>query len=60
MYDTFSFTGTGDEDILKQSLMPIVDIKTCNTTDSLAGQITDFMFCGGFKKGGNDACQVSY
>ena len=38
--------------------MPIVDVKTCNNTPSLKGEITDFMICGGFEQGKNDACQV--
>ncbi|XP_052105152.1 suppressor of tumorigenicity 14 protein-like isoform X2 [Mytilus californianus] len=49
--------GTGHDDILKQTPMPIEDTQTCNNTSNLKGDITDYMFCGGFKEGKNDACQ---
>lgn len=50
--------GTKHADILKQTLMPIVDTKKCNTSQDLEGEITPFMFCAGFKEGKHDACQV--
>ncbi|VDI31674.1 suppressor of tumorigenicity protein 14 [Mytilus galloprovincialis] len=52
-----STQGTGNANILKQTPMPIEDTQTCNSTSNLKGDITDYMFCGGFKEGLNDACQ---
>ncbi|XP_052105156.1 coagulation factor IX-like [Mytilus californianus] len=51
--------GTGHENVLKNTKLPIKDTKKCNTTinPTLAGQITENMFCAGFQGGGHDACQ---
>lgn len=48
---------TGSADILKQSLMPIVDRQTCNNTQGFIGDITPHMVCSGWEEGKNDACQ---
>ena len=55
---TVLYIETGHADILKQTLMPIVDTKKCNTSKDLEGEITPYMFCAGFKLGKHDACQV--
>ena len=51
---------TGSPDILKQSLMPIVDRQTCNNTQGFIGDITPHMVCSGWEEGKNDACQVFF
>ncbi|XP_071164448.1 suppressor of tumorigenicity 14 protein homolog isoform X5 [Mytilus edulis] len=48
---------TGNEDKLKNTVMPIVDTNKCNGTEDLKDQITPYMFCAGFQQGKNDACQ---
>ena len=52
-------TGTGNESVLKNTIMPVVSNDKCNGSDALKNQITKYMFCAGFQEGKNDACQVS-
>jgi len=51
--------GTGDNTVLRQVLTPIIATKTCNGTDSWAGEITDAMVCAGYKDGQKGICNVS-
>lgn len=54
------YSGTGNDNVLKQTLMPIVDRDTCNNTKYMVGLITPYMICSGWEEGKNDACQVHY
>ncbi|KAK3091949.1 hypothetical protein FSP39_023932 [Pinctada imbricata] len=48
---------TGSEGLLKQALLPVVNIDQCNSTEYLDGDATDNMICAGFDKGEIDSCQ---
>lgn len=52
--DTKNTSGAG---LLKQALLPIVNVDKCNSTDYLDGDATDNMLCAGYDQGGIDSCQ---
>ena len=49
---------TGDNSVLRQVRVPIIDRNTCNGTDYYGGTVTDVMMCAGYPQGGKDSCQV--
>ncbi|KAI0240908.1 Transmembrane protease serine 3, partial [Lamellibrachia satsuma] len=48
---------TGDNSVLRQVRVPIIDRNTCNGTDYYGGTVTDVMMCAGYPQGGKDSCQ---
>lgn len=56
----FFFPDTGSSGLLKQALLPVVNVDKCNSTDYLDGEATDNMICAGYDKGGIDSCQVNH
>jgi len=49
--------GTCCSNLLKQALVPYVDMDTCRRPDYYGNSITDNMVCAGFERGGTDTCQ---
>ncbi|KAI0222014.1 Cubilin, partial [Lamellibrachia satsuma] len=47
--------GTGDNTVLHQVNLPIVDAATCRSSHTRS--ITDAMLCAGLQEGGKDSCQ---
>ena len=52
------FVDTSSAGLLKQAVLPVVNLDKCNSTDYLDGEATDNMICAGYDKGGIDSCQV--
>jgi hypothetical protein len=53
------YSGTGSDTVLKQTIMPIVDMDTCNKTNGLlVGLLTPYMICAGWEEGKNDVCHA--
>ena len=53
------FVDTSSAGLLKQAVLPVVNVDKCNSTDYLDGDATDNMICAGYDKGGIDSCQVT-
>ena len=52
------YSDTGNDKVLNQVRLPIVDKNTCNSRSYYDGRITSAMICAGYAEGGRDACQV--
>jgi len=46
-------------DVLKQVMLPLIDIGVCNQTGWFDGHMDDSMICAGYQEGGQGICQVS-
>ncbi|KAK2175431.1 hypothetical protein NP493_733g01022 [Ridgeia piscesae] len=51
------YSDTGNDKVLNQVRLPIVDKNTCNSRSYYDGRITSAMICAGYAEGGRDACQ---
>ena len=54
------YFSAGSRRPLKQSVVPLVGLKTCRRSDWLGNEfvLTDRMICAGEEMGGVDTCQV--
>nr|UCK81482.1 MASP-related molecule 2-like protein [Arenicola marina] len=49
--------GTGNEQLLNQVNVPVLDTEVCNQREWYGGSITSNMICAGYPEGNKDSCQ---